>query len=144
MVKKQKTKPQEILKEAKDSEVTFLSSSRSLVIHKSNPDFAINKSDLIIYLKHFKDAVSHKIKKPKLQTVMEILFYWAIFFTSTFSGISFISGNMVKYLLLAIASIVTYTKILDLLSTDKSKYKETDEEKMADIIETSCKQLKNK
>jgi hypothetical protein len=51
---------------------------------------------------------------------------------------------MVKYLLFFIASIVTYTKVSDLFSKDSSKYKEIDEEKMADIIEESCKQIKNK
>ncbi len=127
------------------NEVTFnLSSSTPLAVHKTNPLFAINKSDLIIYLKHFKDAVIHKTKKPKLQAVMEVLFYWAIFFTSTFSSISFISGSMVKYTLFAVASILTYTKISDLFSPDQSKYKQTDEENMADIIEESCKQVKNK
>ncbi len=126
----------------KVDDVTFSSSSRLTMIHKSNPDFSINKSDLIIYLKHFKDAIFNKARKPKLQTVMEILFYWSIFFTSTFSGIGFISGNIIKYVLFAIATIVTYTKISDLISKDESKYKETDEEKMADIIEESCKQLK--
>lgn len=126
------------------NEVTFLSSSTPLAVHKTNPLFAINKSDLIIYLKHFKDAIIHKAKKPKLQAVMEVLFYWAIFFTSTFSSIGFISGYMVKYALFAIASILTYTKFTDLFSADQSKYKEIDEEKMADIIEESCKQVKNK
>lgn len=127
------------------NEVTFnLSSSTPLAVHKTNPLFAINKSDLIIYLKHFKDAIIHKTKKPKLQAVMEVLFYWAIFFTSTFKSIGFVSGEMVKYLLFFIASIVTYTKVSDLFSSDSSKYKQTDEEKMADIIEESCKQVKNK
>lgn len=131
-----------LTKEEKKDDITFSNSSRLTMIHKPNPDFSINKSDLIIYLRHFKDAVSYKFNKPKLQTVLEILFYWSIFFTSTFSGISFISSSMIKYGLFAIASIVTYIKISDLLAKDNSKYKEADEENMADIIENSCKELK--
>ena len=128
----------------KVDDVTFSTGPRLTMVHKSNPDFAINKSDLIIYLGHFKDAIGYKIKRPNLQTVMEVLFYWSIFFTSTFSGIGFISGSIVRYALLAIASIVTYAKVSDLFSKDKSKYKESNQEKMADIIENSCKQLKDK
>jgi hypothetical protein len=113
----------------KAESVTFSNSSRPLVVHKASPDFTINKSDLIIYLKHFRDAVNYKAKKIKLQEVIEVLFYWSIFFTSSFSNIGIISGSLVKYIFFALASTITYTKITDLFSTDNSKYKEIDEEK---------------
>jgi hypothetical protein len=128
----------------KAESVTFSNSSRPLVVHKASPDFTINKSDLIIYLKHFRDAVDYKAKQFKIQEFLEILFYWSIFFTATFSSIGFISGNLVKYFLFAVASISTYTKIIDIFSKDNSKYKEIDEEKMADIIEENCTKIKNK
>jgi hypothetical protein len=116
--------------------------SKSLMIHRSNPDFEINKSDLQIYLGHYKASIENRRKDSILITLVKVAFVWSIFFTADFISIGDFKGSYIRILYIILATSMSYNQIQKSIKRDNSKYKEIDPEKMADIIEENCKKAK--
>lgn len=118
------------------------SGSETLKMHKPNSNIGINKSDLQIYLNHYKDAITNKRKDGIFIGLSKIVFLWSIFFTSNFKDIASIAGSLIQKIYIVFAAIISICEIQKSLKKDNSKYGEVNPEKMADIIESNCKKCK--
>ena len=119
--------------------LTAKSLQRVSVAHRHNSDIDINKSDLIIYLGHYKSSIENKKKDGIIITFVNVSFVWSIFFTSSFFSVGILEGNYIRIIYIIFATIITYDQLMKVFKKDNSKYKESDPEKMVDIIENNCK-----
>jgi hypothetical protein len=119
--------------------LTVKSLERVSVAHRHNSDIDINKSDLIIYLGHYKNSIENNKKDGIIITLVNVSFVWSIFFTSAFSSVGVLEGNYIRIIYIIFATIITYDRFTKTFKKDNSKYKESDSERMVDIIENNCK-----
>ncbi len=118
--------------------VSFVENKRQIVVHKSRSNIFIYKSDMELYLRHYKDAIENKKdKKYFFVKIIELLFIFSIFFTANFKSF-LINGQYIKYIYLIFATIISVLYIQKFFKKDDSKFGVIDPEKMANIIENNC------
>jgi len=109
-----------------------------LMVHTPTPDMRINKSNLILYFEDFKKSVESEKKDNWIITVLELAFVFSFFLTSSFKDLSFIKHNYILYIYIFIGAIYVVLKVQKSFKKDISKNKQSDPEKMVDIIENNC------
>lgn len=119
-----------------------VSSEKRVIVHQANSDIEINKSDLILYLIHFKNSIQNKRRVEVLISLANTAFILSIFFTSDFKTLGGFSGEMIHSIYIVFAAIIIYDLYLKVFKKDDSKYKTDDPENMALIIEDNCKKKK--
>lgn len=114
------------------------SGAAKLVSHKKNPDIQINRDTLEIYLGHYKSAIEFSKKDTFLFVVARTSFVLSIFFTSNFRNFTFIDARYLQLIYIFLAAIYVLSEFRKLFQKDDSKFKKTNPEEMAKIIEENC------